>query len=179
MQPTKIRYLASALLAAALAPAAFAAAGRVCPAYPWNVSREVALFAGAPTTVHAGVNSSRPLAIGTDRLYAIRLAPESGVRFALPPGRRRPAPGDEAGILALSVPAAGLYRISIDAPFWIDVVAQGRLLQPTAFHGSRACPGPHKMGVFALPRGTVLLQLSGYGKASVRLTVTRATRVTG
>lgn len=175
MQRLKIGSVACTLLALGLAGGAAAAVpARVCPAYPWNVSREVALFAGAPTTVDASITAGLAPAIEADRLYAVRLSPESRVHFALPPGKMMLTGGDSAGILRLRLPAAGLYRIAVDKPFWIDVVADGRLVQAKEFHGSPDCAGPRKMVEFALPRGTLLLQLSGYVGDSVRLTVTPA-----
>jgi hypothetical protein len=174
----RIGCLACALLFIGLAPAATAAGGKsTCPAYPWNVSREVALFAGASTAVHASVDASRAPIIEMDHLYAVALGPESRVHFALPPGRAMRTGGDRAGMLRIRVPAAGLYRISLDDRFWLDVVADGRLLPVKDFHGSPDCAGPHKMLVFALPRGILLLQLSRYVSESVRLTVTPVPRL--
>jgi hypothetical protein len=171
----KIGGLACALIVG-LVPAVAAARPMTsaCPEYPWHVSREVALFAGASTRIYASVSAARAPIIRTDHLYAVRLAPEPRVRFVLPPGRAKRMSGDRAGLLRISVPAAGLYRISLDERFWIDVVAEGRLLPATEFHGSPHCAGPHKMVEFALPRGTSLLQLSGYHADGVRLTVTAA-----
>ncbi|HEX3844871.1 MAG TPA: hypothetical protein VHV80_10945 [Steroidobacteraceae bacterium] len=177
MHRLKFGYLACGLLAVGLAQAAVAATPtRICTAYPWNVSREVALFAGAPTTVHASVAVTPAPAIETGRFYAVGLSAQSRVHFALPPGKTMLTGGDEGGILRLKVPAAGLYRVSVDEPFWIDVVADGRLVPATDFHGSPDCAGPRKIVEFALPRGTLLLQLSGYVHGSVHLTVTRARR---
>lgn len=172
------RRVAVVLLAAAVAPAMAAGmhSGHACTGFRWDASHEVALFAGEPTKISAGASAFAAPEMHTERLYEVELSAQSRVRFAVPPGKLMLTDGDDAGVLKLDIPAAGLYRVALNEPFWIDLVAGGRLVSATDFSGSPDCAGPHKIVEFTLPRGHLLLQLSGYVAGSVRLTVTRVPR---
>jgi hypothetical protein len=87
----------------------------------------------------------------------------------------RPGLLSSYGLVRLRLATAGLYRISGDQPFWIDVVAGGELAQSTSYQGAAGCNAPHKIVQFTLPAGQVLvLQVSGSGSAHARLAVTAA-----
>jgi hypothetical protein len=62
----------------------------------------------------------------------------------------------------------------LSRPFWVDIVRKGRLVASTDFTGARGCSAPHKIVLYALPAGDVLLQLSGEVSPHVELTVTRS-----
>jgi len=73
------------------------------------------------------------------------------------------------------VPQAGNYRISLDAPLWIDVLADAAALPARDFQGRPGCSAPHKIVEFELPGNTPLtLQFSGAQSATVRLAITRS-----
>ena len=91
------------------------------------------------------------------------------------PGRQSPNDVGYAGLAKLRIPAAGLYRISVDAPVWIDVVADGGLMGVRDFQGAHDCAAPRKILLFEFPvPRQVVLQISGASSASVRLGVTAA-----
>ena len=175
MHRFRLASVAVALLATAVGPAMAAGmpSGNACTGFRWDASHEVALFAATPTKIRAGANAATAPAMRTERLYEVKLSAQAHVRFAVPPGKLMLTGGDSAGILKLDIAAPGLYRVAVDRHFWIDAVAGKRLISTTDFSGSPNCGGPRKIVEFNLPRGPLLLQLSGYADQSVRLTVTR------
>jgi hypothetical protein len=142
-----------------------------CAGFKWDVSAERALFNSSAVSMSAGLpGSSR---VTPNQLYAIKLMPATQVVFPVPPGRTSPAEGTYAGVFALSIPSSGRYRIAIDGPYWIDVVADGKLVPPSDYEGLHGCPAPRKIVEFLLERAQQLvLQLSGATQATLRLTIT-------
>jgi hypothetical protein len=152
-----------------------AQAGAACLDFKWDVSQERALFAGSATAVTAGTDPKSAPLIVPDRLYALRLAAEDHVKFAVAPAKKSAGTAVYAGLATLKLPAQGSYRIAVDLPFWIDVVSNGTLVSAEDFHGQHECSAPHKIVVFALSSAQpFVLQLSGATQANVLLTVTAA-----
>jgi hypothetical protein len=149
-----------------------------CRVGDWDMSAEQRLFQSDPTRISAGVGGKAPLpqiAIGT--LFELQLAPQKDVVFVAAPSRRLLAEGSFAGIARFSVPAAGLYRITIDGPFWIDVISGTIALDSNDFGGRQTCPLFRKSVEYALLADTPLvLQLNGAARAVVRVTVVASAR---
>jgi hypothetical protein len=146
-----------------------------CARYQWDVTHERALFAAAAAPVTAAKNGQSPPRIATDRTYRVQLAPAAQVVFPAVPGKASPAEGSYSGVLALTVPVTGSYRVSVDLPLWIDVVADSRLVSPTDYEGEHGCDAPRKIVQFPLEAHTTLtLQLSGASEAAVRVAIVRA-----
>ena len=117
--------------------------------------------------------AGKPL-LDVGRLYAVALAPQGDVELAAPPAKPMLADGAHAGILRIQVPAAGRYRVSQDAHFWVDVLQAGKLLPSVDFQGSIGCE-PQKIVMFDMPAGSeILVQFSGSTQAVVRVAVTAA-----
>jgi hypothetical protein len=58
---------------------------------------------------------------------------------------------------------------------WIDIVADGKMIDSADFQGRAGCQAPHKIIQYSLAAGReLLLQLSGAPSATVRLTITAA-----
>ena len=162
------------MLLAVGGPSAASAEGR-CTGFKWDISQELALFGGAEVAVAAGKTVAAAPAIGPSRLYELELAPQSQVVFAMTPGKNSAADGAFAGLARLTLDSPGRYRIAVDAPLWIDVVADGRLAVVTDFQGQQNCDGPHKIVEFDLSGARqFVLQISGSARATPRLTVTRS-----
>jgi hypothetical protein len=164
------------LLALAAGNAALPAfAGDGCVDFKWDVAQERALFAASPTAVSAGTSPKSAPLIVPNRLYAIRLAAQDQVTFAVAPAKKSANANAYAGVAALKVPSPGSYRIALDLPLWIDVASNGTLVAAEDFQGQHDCSAPHKIVVFALGgTGPTILQFSGASNDSVRLTVTAA-----
>ncbi len=164
-------FLVCALLLSGVVPSAFGA--DACAGFRWDLSREQALFATAARSITAGRDEAAAPPIGPDRLYDLSLAPQQDVRFVVHPEKRALTDGAYAGLARLRVPAAGLYRISIDKGFWIDVVTGHETLDSRDFAGRAGCGEPRKIVVYELPAGDLVLQLSGAISPHVRVTLTR------
>ena len=176
MQANLVLSLVLIVLVGAGGTAAFAA--DPCSGFKWDVSKEHALFGGPSVALTAGKDEAAAPTIGTDRLYQLQLMPQTEVAFALAPGKKMLTDGAYAGLAALELDAPGNYRVSVDVPFWIDVVANGKLAATRDFTGQQSCDAPHKIVEFDLSGAKrFVLQMSGSAKPTVRLTVTQAPAV--
>jgi len=155
--------------------AAVAASADGCLDFKWDVSKERALFAATPSALQAGKDPMSPPAVVPNRLYSLQLSAQDQVTFKVSPKEKKMAAAGYGGLATLNISAPGVYRIAMDVPSWIDVVADGALLKATDFQGQHECSAPHKIVEFELA-GTrpLLLQLSNAGKDKVLLTVTPA-----
>jgi hypothetical protein len=146
-----------------------------CSGFAWEVSRERALFATSALSVAAGADSASAPVLVPERLYALQLQPLSKVTFLTAPGKSMAADGSYAGLAALQISTPGTYRISVDVPYWIDVVADGGLMSAKGFQGAPGCNAPHKIVEFAFPLARqVMLQFSGPASASIRVGISAA-----
>jgi hypothetical protein len=161
------------LLVAAALPGA--RADDACTDFKWDVARERALFAGAPTPVKAGTDIKTAPSLVPGKLYQVQLAAQASVNFVLEPGRKSRADSDHGGVAILKMPTSGAYRVSMDMPLWVDIVANATLLPAADFQGQHDCKAPHKIVVFDLAVDqTLTLQLSSSAADSVRMTITAA-----
>lgn len=169
---TRLSFCWVAALLCSMAGAQAWAQAPACRDFSWDVHQERALFAGQPHAVQGGTSAESTPTVRTDQFYQVQLAPQPQVKFVTPPGKVMLADGAYAGMVKFRVPHSGSYRVSLDAPFWIDVVADGKLLATQDFSGSR-CAGPHKMVIFNMPAGQDLwLQISGARSAQAHISVT-------
>lgn len=144
-----------------------------CASYSWDVSTEHALFASQPTPAIAEGASTAHITV--DRLYLMHLAVQSSVAFAVPPTKKVPTDPAFAGVATLQMSAPGLYRISGDSPFWIDVIVAGKVVESKDYQGQRGCYSPHKIVEFELPAAVpVILEFSSASNPEIRFSVTAA-----
>jgi hypothetical protein len=148
-----------------------------CHDFAWDVHRERTLFAGQPHAVQGGTSVAATPTVRPERLYEVQLAPQPQVKYVATPGKVMLSDGAYGGMVKFTVARSGSYRVSLDAPFWIDVVADGKLLGTEDFSGQRGCANPRKIVIFQMPAGQPLwLQISGARRAQAELTVTAAPR---
>ncbi len=160
-------------VASALGPSATFGATNPCTGFRWNVEHERALFGSVARSEVAGRDAASAPIIVADRLYDLALTPQQDVHFLQRPEKRALTDGAYAGLTRLRVATAGLYRISIDGPFWIDVIAKDQIVESRDFAGRGGCGAPRKIVVYELPAGSLVLQLSGAISPRVRVTLTR------
>jgi hypothetical protein len=148
-------------------------ADEACADFKWDVTQERGLFAGTATPLSAGADSKSAPVMELNRLYTLKLMPQTEVTFAATPGKKTPGAGSNAGVFTFKLPMSGSYRVAVDMPFWIDVVSNGALVAAKDFQGQHGCSAPHKIVEFELV-GTrpFFLQLSNAAADSVRLTIT-------
>jgi hypothetical protein len=167
--------LSLVLTAIAAAAATRALADDPCLGFKWDVRKEHALFGGASAALSAGKDLPSAPTIVAGRLYSLRLEPQTAVSFAAAPGKTSEPDGVYAGLAVLKLETAGNYRVSVDAPLWVDVAADGKLTAVEDYQGLHSCDAPHKIVEFKLAGAArFVLQLSGAKKATVRVTVTKA-----
>jgi hypothetical protein len=162
-------------LAIALATCTARADG-TCEGFTWNVTVERALFDGAPRTARAASIVARAPVLELRAAYALELASQKDVAFAVAPGRRQVPEGVHAGLAIVKFPHAGRYRVSLDAPAWIDVVVDGKAVSSGAIQGRAGCNAPHKIVEFDVPAGDALLQVSAAAADHVRIAITDTAR---
>ncbi len=144
-----------------------------CHDFAWDVHRERALFADAGHVLKGGSSATSTPKVLVGRHYDVTLVPQPQVQYVTTPGKVMLSDGAYGGMLKFRVPHSGSYRVSLDAGFWIDVVADGKLLGTQDFSGQRGCANPHKMVVFQMPAGQDLwLQISGARGTKAQITVT-------
>lgn len=161
-------------LSALLLAAATAAADEPCAGFTWNVAAERALFDGRAVDVVAGKDVGTAPAIVAATAYSVALAPQALVAFAAPPGKAAVPDGANGGVLTVYLGHGGRYRLSVDVPAWVDVIAGGKPTPSQAFQGSHGCNAPHKIVEFDLPPGQTVIQISASLPPRVRLAVTEA-----
>jgi hypothetical protein len=144
-----------------------------CAKFAWNIDHERALFATAPEAVAAGHDAASTPLLAPERLYQLQLAPQNQVALMLPPGKKTSTDGPYAGMAHLRLQQPGAYRVSVDQSLWIDVVADGKMIDSADLQGRPGCLAPHKIVQYSLPAGRELvLQLSGAVSPRARLTIT-------
>ncbi len=164
-----------AMLAVTATPAL---ADDACAGYKWDVGAERALFAGTAAPLTAGHDIKSAPVVVPNRLYRVRLTPQTQVtlaRSAAKEGAANKAPpeGAYAGIATLKIPRAGSYRVAIDGPFWIDVLSNETLIAAKDFQGAHGCSAPRKIVEFELAGAQrFVLQLSSAEQEYVQLTIT-------
>jgi hypothetical protein len=145
-----------------------------CTAFSWNVSHERELFAASARTGTTGANQALAPLLDPEHLYELRLNPLEQVQFVAPPGKSKGGNGPYAGLARFQVAQTGLWRIALDQPAWIDVIAGGQAIASSDYQGRPGCHAPHKIVQFQLPANQeLLIQLSGTPEKQVRLTITR------
>jgi hypothetical protein len=145
-----------------------------CAAFTWDVQHERALFGGAAQSLTAATAPGGAPALLPERLYELRLASQSQVSFAAPPERQPKSAEAYAGLATLRLDKPGTYRISLDQPAWVDVVANGAPVRSADFQGRPGCHAPHKIVEFSLPAGVLTLQFSGGSTSVLRVSVSRS-----
>lgn len=151
-----------------------------CGQFSWDVRHERTLFAQPGEALASGATSAEAPTIASERLYRLSLHPQPQVHFAAPPGRQKFAEGAHAGMVRLTLEQAGLYRVSLDQPAWVDVLSGSTPLASHDFQARNGCRAPHKIVQFALPaHAALLLQFSAAAQDALAISVTRAAPAAG
>jgi len=154
------RLIAVALWATALAAApgpVHAQEGTGCGGFKWPLEAERAALVkqDKPSLANGG-------AIAVNVATTLELQPLSAAGLAKPPERAPRAAQSYAGHFTLAGPARpGVYRVTISAPAWIDVLDADAYLHPKGFSGVTGCEGARKSVKFNLPTRPLALQVSG------------------
>lgn len=171
--PMEVLLILAILLLGSAAVPAVAQTADPCASYSWDVSKEHVLFASQPLA--AAMDGAMPAIVAADRLYSMRLAAQDSVSFQVPPSKKSPSDPAFAGLATLQLSVPGIYRISGDSSFWIDVIVAGKVVESKDYQGQRGCSSPHKIVEFELPAALpVLLEFSSASNPEIRFSVTAA-----
>lgn len=165
-------------IAALLCNCALGAEPDPCTRFTWDVSHEAALMRqSAQVAAAASAPAAKLPQLQLDKLYELRLAKQSDVRFAVAPARAATSDDARAGLVQFRTGEAGRYRIALSTRHWIDVVDGATVIESREFQSAAGCERPHKVVEFDLPaKRSLTLQLSRAPDAAVAITVTRASR---
>jgi len=173
MRPTARAWPAMPLMAILMLSCAPSLAADPCSGFTWDVRRELKLFDGPATALAAGSDSAAAPTLAMERLYSLTLRPVNDVTSVAAPGKRNGAESGYAGLAALDIKAPGRYRFALDAPAWIDVIADGGAMNPSGHQGASGCSGPRKIVEFEFSVARrVTLQFSAAEQPVIRITVT-------
>jgi hypothetical protein len=146
---------------------AAAASPSGCDQFKWPIAHEQAALAAPP----AG-----PLAPGAalpaDTGAPLKLVPFAEAKLALAPQRPPKFSPSYAGAFALDAPAAaGVYKVTLSAGGWIDLVQDGKFLKAINFSDATGCANARKSVKFRLAAEPATLQLTGVGAPDVSIIV--------
>jgi hypothetical protein len=144
-----------------------------CDTYDVDVTSDIELLTREAVAVTMGPDAAGEIpAVELDRAYEVALHPQSEVAFTVEPGRALPDEGSNAGFMTVSVPASGRYRFSFSAASWVDVVGNGKNLDPVLFAGRHACKPLRKLLDYDLEAGKgYVLMLSGSSARTMLMAV--------
>jgi hypothetical protein len=131
--------------------------GSGCNGFKWSIERDRAelVRADKPSLSNGG-------AVAYDVATTLKLQPLSAAGLPKSPERAPKSPSAFAGHFVLAAPAKpGVYRLTMSAGAWVDVLDGGAYLHPVAFSGARECDGARRSVKFDLPARPLALQFSG------------------
>ncbi len=157
------------LLIAALLSPAFAQAGEPsgCDKFKWPIAHERSALT-APQIARLAPGA----ALAFDAAASVHLAPLAEAKLDKPPERAPKASPSYAGVVRLAAPrAAGTFKVSASDAGWIDVVQDGRFVEPVAFSGALDCQGLRKSVKFPLEAKPFTIQISDVKTPEISLIV--------
>lgn len=146
---------------------AFAQEPSGCDKFKWPLAHERSLLAN-PAHLSSGADLHDPFAA-----TLLALAPLAAAKLPMPPSRAPKFAESYAGFLRLAAPPkAGIYRVTLSQPAWIDVVQDGKVLKSVAFTGAKDCAGLAKSVKFALSATPFIIEISSTSAKAIALVVT-------
>ena len=146
---------------------AAAAESSGCDQFKWPIAHEQAALA-APATGPLAPGATLPADAGA----RLKLTPFAEAKLALAPERPPKFSPSYAGAFALDAPAAaGVYKVTLSAGGWIDVVQDGKFLKAVAFSEATGCANARKSVKFRIAAEPATLQLTGVGDPDIAVVV--------
>lgn len=159
---TRIGIIFAALIAAAPALGQQAVG---CDKFKWPLDRERTLLGQATPATSGG---DLALAAGA----RLTLVPAAEAKLPIAP-TRPPKDGSYAGFLRLPAPpAAGIYRVTLSANAWVEIVQDGRIAKVGEFSGVGGCEGLRKSVKVDLAARPFVVELSDMATPEIGVVVT-------
>lgn len=134
------------------------------PAEPWRDARAIASGRDA-----AGADEAR---FAPGEAVRLSLHPDGEVAYlTLPQGAGEAA--SFGGMASIAIESAGLYRVGLSEPVWVDVARDGAPAEAVRFGPGPACSGIRKAVSFDLQPGTHAIEISGGEIGTVGVIVER------
>ena len=164
------RPLVAALVGCSIAAPCLAQEPVGCDKFKWPLDKERATLIGTDLPkLASGTQVRFPIPFGT----AVALVPFAEAKLPVAPERPPKDPNSFAGFLKVPAPPKpGIYKITLSAEGWIDVVQNGRTVKSAAFSGAQGCDGIRKSVKFDLVAQAFTLELSSVRSSAINLTVT-------
>ena len=160
-----MKRLGLAFIALLIAAPAFGQEAIGCDKFKWPLDRERTLLTQVTPAVSG---SDLALAKGAK----LTLLPFAEAKLPVAP-TRAPKDGSFAGYLRISAPpAAGVYRVTLSANAWIEVVQDGQIVKSGEFSGVGGCDGLRKSVKFDLAARPFIVELSGMPSPEINVVVT-------
>jgi hypothetical protein len=161
--------LAVAASTLASADPAFADEPTGCAAFKWPLDHERAAMLATKASLANGA------ALPYGAAVALNLAPLDQAGLPQPPERASKFEPSNAGHFTLPAPPKpGVYKITIGADAWIDVIDGGSFVHPKSFSGAKGCEGARKSVKFELPARPLDVQFSGVHGGELSAIITPA-----
>lgn len=125
---------------------------------------------GAALATASAADGAASLQLGKG--YEAGLRKRDTVAFLVEPEK----PGGSvsySGVFAFDAPEAGNYSVALSTAAWIDVVEDGKALEPLSFGRGPACTTIRKMVVYPLKPGRHVLQIAGNGAETAKVLVVK------
>jgi hypothetical protein len=162
-----LRILSAAGLSAGLLGSGCAAAASGCDQFKWPIAHEQAALA-APAAGPLAPGATLPADAGA----RLKLVPFAEAKLTIAPERPPKFSPSYAGAFALDAPAAaGVYKVTLSAGGWIDLVQDGKSLKAVNFSDATGCANARKSVKFRLAAEPATLQLTGVGAPDVSIIV--------
>ena len=146
---------------------AAAAAPSGCDQFKWPIAHEQAALA-APAAGPLALGATLPADTGA----RLKLVPFAEAKLALAPERPPKFSPSYAGAFGVEAPAApSVYKVTLSAGGWIDVVQGGKFLKPINFSEAIGCANARKSVKFWLAAEPTTLQLTGVSDPDIVIIV--------
>jgi hypothetical protein len=140
-----------------------------CDKFKWPLDKERATLTGTDLPkLQSGDKATFPIPFGA----TLALAPFSDAKLPTAPERTPKDPNSFAGYISVPAPVrASIYKITLSAEGWVDVVQNGAEVKSGAFSGALGCEGIRKSVKFDLAQAPFTLELSSVKGNAINLTV--------
>lgn len=125
---------------------------------------------GAPLVTASAADKAATLTLGKG--YQASLLKRDTVAFLVEPEK----PGGSvsySGVFAFTLEESGDYTVALNTAAWIDVVEDGKAVEPLSFGRGPECTTIRKMVVYPLKAGRHVLQIAGNGTETAKLLVVK------
>jgi hypothetical protein len=138
-----------------------------CDQFKWPIAHEQEALA-APAVGPLAPGARLPADSGA----RLKLVPFAEAKLTLAPERPPKFSPSYAGAFAVDAPAtAAVYKVTLSAGAWIDVVQGGKFLKPVNVSEATNCTNARKSVKFRIAAEPATLQLTGVGDPDIAVIV--------